>query len=203
VKIGKLTLNRVPDNFFQFTEQSAFAPGLVVPGIEPSEDKMLQGRLFSYPDTQRYRVGPNYLMLPVNAPKSGVSNVNQDGFMNFSETKGDVNYEPSVTSGGRRDTADAEYSKAALSGTVVQQPIEKQQNFKQAGDLYKSFTDAEKTNLIKNLAGDLNKVKNAEVKKKMVAHFYAADADYGTRLAKAVGVQLSDVEATAKTLAAK
>ena len=203
VKVGKLTLNRVPDNFFQFTEQAAFAPGMVVPGIEPSEDKMLQGRLFSYPDTQRYRVGANYLMLPVNRPLAGVSNINQDGFMNFGDTKGDVNYEPSTTAGGRRDTASSEYSKAPLTGGVEQKTIDKQQNFKQAGELYKSFTADEKTNLIKNLAGDMNKVKTPAIKVKMVAHFYAADADYGTRLAKAVGVELSEVEAVAKTLAVK
>lgn len=206
VKFGKLTLNRVPDNFFQYTEQAAFAPGMVVPGIEPSEDRLLQGRLFSYPDTQRHRVGPNYLMLPVNAPTVPVANNSQDGAMNFGATSSDVNYEPSVTAGtatGRRDTADAEYSKLPLTGSIQQKPIEKTLNFKQAGEQYRSFTDAEKANLIKNLAGDLSKVKNAAVKTKMVAHFYAADADYGTRLAKAVGVQLPDVETTAKALVAK
>ncbi|AMV28372.1 Catalase precursor [Gemmata sp. SH-PL17] len=202
VTFGTLTLNKVPDNFFEFTEQAAFAPGMVVSGIEPSEDRLLQGRLFSYPDTQRYRVGTNYLMLPVNRPLASVANNNQAGAMNFGHTASDVNYEPSVV-GGRRDTASAEYSKLTLSGTVQQQPIAKELNFRQAGELYRSFTDTEKTNLIKNLAGDLGQVKNADVKKKMVAHFYAADADYGTRLAKAVGVDASDVETIAKTLAVK
>jgi catalase len=194
IKVGKMTLNRVPENFFQFTEQSAFAPGMIVPGVEPSEDKMLQGRLFSYADTQRYRVGTNYLMLPVNRPERTVDNVNQDGRMNFGVTTGDVNYEPSVTTGGRRDTASAEYSKASLAGSVVQQPIHKTLNFKQAGDQYKSFNDGEKANLIKNLAGDLGKVKNDAVKVRMVSHFYQADADYGTRLAKEVGVNVEDVK---------
>jgi catalase len=193
--VGKLTLNRVPENFFQFTEQSAFAPGMLVPGIEPSEDRMLQGRLFSYADTQRYRVGTNYLMLPVNRPYATVDNNNQDGAMNFGITSGDVNYEPSVTTGGRRDLAPAKYSQAPLSGSVQQQPIEKTLNFRQAGELYRSFTEVERANLIKNLAGDLGKVKNPAVKVQIVSHFYQADVEYGSKLAAALGVSLDDVKA--------
>ena len=68
VKVGTMTLNKVPDNFFEYTEESAFCPCELVPGIEPSPDKMLQGRLFAYADTQRYRIGPNYMELPVNRP---------------------------------------------------------------------------------------------------------------------------------------
>ena len=196
VKIGKLTLNKVPDNFFQFTEQVAFAPGMVVPGIEPSEDKMLQGRLFSYADTQRYRIGANYLDLKVNRPLSQVASNNQDGSLNNGNRTGDVNYEPSITTGGRRDDAEKEYSKAPLSNatSIVQQPIEKTLNFKQAGELYESFTAEQKSNLISNLAGDLGKVKDANVKLTVVSHFYRANADYGTRLAKAVSVDLDAVK---------
>ena len=195
VAVGKLTLNRVPDNFFQFTEQVAFAPGMVVPGVEPSEDKMLQGRLFSYADTQRYRVGTNYLMLPVNQPYAGVSNNNQGGNMNFGQTASDVNYEPSRSNGGRRDTEEKEYSKAPLAGGVSQKPIARTQNFKQAGELYVSFTEGERTNLIKNMAGDLGKVKDATIKIILVSNFYRANVEYGTRLAKAVNVSLDDVKA--------
>ena len=78
-----MTLNKIPDNYFQYTEQSAFAPGVMVPGIEPSPDKMLQGRLFAYADTQRYRIGANYQELPVNRPLVQVANNNQDGAMSF------------------------------------------------------------------------------------------------------------------------
>jgi catalase len=198
--VGKLTLNKVPANFFQFTEQVAFSPGMVVPGIEPSEDRLLQGRLFSYADTQRYRIGANYLMLPVNRPKNEVRNNNQDGAMNFGITESEVNYEPSITTNGRTDTRAAEYSKLPSTGPVLQQPIAKTLNFKQAGELYRSFSDAEKTNLIKNLAGDLGKVKNETVKLRMIGHFYQADKDYGTRLAEALGVSIAEVE---KRLAAK
>jgi catalase len=201
--VGKMTLNRIPDNFFQFSEQSAFAPGMMIPGIEASEDKMLQGRLFSYADTQRYRVGTNYLMLPVNKPRTEVSNSNQDGQGNFGVTKGEVNYEPSITSGGRRDESSYELAQTPIQGNVQQKPIKKQLNFAQAGELYRSFSDAMKTNLIKNLSGDLNAVKNNTIKTRMVAHFYLADQDYGTRLAKATNVELKEVQEYAKTLETK
>ncbi len=194
-KIGRMTLNRVPDNFFEATEQVAFSPGMVVPGIEASEDRLLQGRLFSYADTQRYRLGTNYLMLPINRSLTEVSNNNQAGQGHVGATQGDVNYEPSVTSGGRRDNSTAEYSKAEIAGTIVQQPIAKTLNFQQAGELYRSFTEPQKVNLIKNIAGDLGKVKNPSVKRTIVSFFYQADPDYGTRVAKALGINLSEVTA--------
>src|SRR5271168_3146373 len=93
-KIGKMTLNKMPDNYFQETEQSAFAPGNLVPGIEPSPDRMLQGRLFSYLDTQRYRIGPNFQQLPINRPISPVNSYNQDGPMDLRDSGSEVNYQP-------------------------------------------------------------------------------------------------------------
>ena len=196
-KVGKMTLSRVPSNFFQFTEQAAFAPGMMVPGIEASEDKMLQGRLFSYPDTQRHRVGSNYLMLPVNRPLAAVDNINQDGFMNFGETKGEVNYEPSIV-GGRRDDPGFRLTKPALGKTVVQQTLKKTQDFKQAGEQYRAFSPKERANLVKNLAGDLKKVRDKGVKLTMVSHFLKADEEFGTRLAKAVEMDLAEVKAVPK-----
>ena len=192
-KIGKLTLNRVPDNFFQFTEQVAFDPGILVPGIELSEDKMLQGRAFSYADTQLYRLGANYLDLPVNRPLSPVINHNQDGKLNHGHRKGDVNYEPSIE-GGRRDDEKFEFSKAPLQGAIVQQPVEKQLNFKQAGELYESFPEDQKANLIANLAGDMNKIRDPGIKITYVSYFYRANVDYGTRVAKAINVDLEAVK---------
>lgn len=194
IKIGKLTLNRVPDNFFQFTEQVAYSPGMLVPGIEASEDKMFQGRLFSYSDTQLYRVGTNYLSLSVNRPLSPVSNNNQDGLLNHGDRKGDVNYEPSITTSGRRDDKSFEHSRASLVGTITQQPIEKTLNFKQAGELYESFPEDQKANLVTNLALDLNKVKDLGVKTAVVSFFFRANADYGTRVAKAINLDLEAVK---------
>ena len=198
VKVGKMTLNKVPSNFFQFTEQAAFDPGILVPGIEASEDKLLQGRVFSYGDTQRYRVGANYLMLPVNRPRIAATNDNQDGPMNFGVTETDTNYEPSVHTGGRNDNPEFEASKAPLKGSVVQRTTRKQQNFAQAGALYESFSEPHRANLIKNLTADLGRVDNAGVKTTIVSFAYQANTEYGTRLAKAVGVKLDDVKAMIK-----
>src|ERR1700692_578120 len=94
-KGGTMTLNRIPDNYFESTEESAFAPSRLVPGIEASEDRMLQGRLFAYADTQMYRLGANYMDLPINRPIVTVHNDDQDGAMNADHQKGETNYEPS------------------------------------------------------------------------------------------------------------
>ncbi|MDW2239126.1 catalase, partial [Vibrio sp. 1565-1] len=95
-KVGTMTLNRLPENFFLDTEQSAFAPSNLIPGIEPSEDRLLQGRVFAYADTQLYRLGANLFQLPVNRPLTSVSNHNQNGLSNNAQlSNGDVNYEPS------------------------------------------------------------------------------------------------------------
>ena len=202
VKIGTMTLNKVPDNFFASTEQSAFSPGVFVPGIDASPDRLLQGRLFSYSDTQRYRVGTNYQMLPVNAPLVPVRNGSQDGTMDFGTPSGDVNYQPSRT---RNDNAYSDNAKITTASYVVTGIAEKKAisikaPFKQAGTFYRSLDAGQQTNLISNLAGDLGQVKNTEVKEIMVAHFFLADKDYGMRLAKAVNVNLSAVKRRANSI---
>ncbi|XXF80831.1 catalase [Myxococcaceae bacterium GXIMD 01537] len=194
IKLGKFVLNKTPDNFFEETEQAAFSPGVQPPGIEPSEDRLLQGRLFSYADTQRYRVGANYQSLPVNRARAAVNNNNQAGGMNVANTRSDVNYEPSIT----RETADAPaylFSRAPLIGTTQQAPIEKTDNFSQAGAFYSALSAPEKERLVKNLAGDLGQVRDATVKARMVGHFLNANTEYGTKLAKAVGVKVEDAKA--------
>lgn len=138
-KIGQMVLNKNVDNFFRETEQVAMAPANVVPGIEPSEDRLLQGRVFSYADTQLYRVGTNVFSLPINAPKVKVNNGNQDGSLNSGNTTSGVNYEPSRLN-PRPAVEAARYSHLPLSGTTQQAKIQREQNFKQAGDLYRSYS---------------------------------------------------------------
>ena len=186
VKIGRMTLNRIPGNFFQMTEQAAFSPGMVVPGVEPSEDRLLQGRLFSYADTQRYRLGANYLSLPVNCPLSAVFNHNQNGAMDHGRTTSDINYEPSIAAGAARETPAAKASQALLTGRVQQRPIEKTLNFRQAGELYRSLSESERERLVSNFAGDLRKVANREVKQRILGFLHKADPEYGRRVAKAI-----------------
>ncbi len=197
-KVGTLTLNRMPKNFFNETEQSAFAPGNLVPGIEPSEDRLLQGRIFSYSDTQMYRLGANHQQIPVNRPVVNVNNNNQDGYMNISEHDSDVNYEPSRKE-PKAATEKARAVQTPLSGHVQQIGV-KEQNFKQAGELYRSYTAKEKDDLIMNLTADLGAVKDSETKHIMLSYFYKADADYGTRMTKAVNGNLATVKAKAAKL---
>jgi catalase len=195
VKIGKMILNRNPKNFFEEVEQSAFSPANLVPGIEASEDRLLQGRLFSYLDTQRYRLGANFQQLPVNAPKNKRNSYNQDGNLSELEKDSEVNYQPNTIDpkNSFADNNAKKYSQLPLNGSTQQKRISKTLNFKQAGDLYMSFSESEKTNLIKNMVGDLSAVRNKETVKIMVSYFYKANADYGTRLAKALNLDVTEV----------
>ncbi len=192
VNVGTMTLNRMPKNFFQSTEQVAMAPANLIPGIEPSEDRLLQGRVFSYSDTQLYRLGANHQQLPINKPKVAVNNYNQEGAMNIGNTDLDVNYQPNHA-GVKEDTT-AKHSQIKLKGYVQQAGIKKMQDFKQAGRLYRSFTKQQQDNLIKNLAGDLGAVKDSAVKHQMLSFFYRADKGYGKRLTKAVDGDIKQVK---------
>jgi catalase len=192
VNVGTMTLNRMPKNFFQSTEQVAMAPANLIPGIEPSEDRLLQGRVFSYSDTQLYRLGANHQQLPINKPKVAVNNYNQEGAMNIGNTDLDVNYQPNHA-GVKEDTT-AKHSQIKLKGYVQQAGIKKMQDFKQAGRLYRSFTKQQQDNLIKNLAGDLGAVKDSAVKHQMLSFFYRADKGYGKILTKAVDGDIKQVK---------
>lgn len=196
VKVGTMTLNTNPTNYFQQVEQAAFSPGTLVPGIEPSEDKLLQGRLFSYFDTQRHRLTGNFQQIPVNTSRNKVTSYNQDGYMSLRPQTGDVNYQPSENKPEVKEDTKFKYSKSEfLTGTTtVQAKIDKENNFAQAGDLYVSFSKKDQDNLIKNLSGALNTVKNKVIVHKMIAHFYQANTEYGTRLMKATNTNMADVE---------
>ncbi|MEM8677547.1 MAG: catalase [Cyanobacteria bacterium P01_G01_bin.67] len=200
-KVGTMTLNRIPDNFFLETEKSALAPSNMIPGIEASEDRLLQGRLFSYADTQRYRLGVNHKMLPINSPRVDVANGNQGGFGNIANGRKDVNYQPSRRQGSFTEKEQARYSKLPVSGTTQQAPIEKTLNFQQAGDFYRELDQVDREHLISNLAGDLGQVKDQEIRTEMSAFFYKADQDYGTKIAQAVNVNFNQVKQRAANLA--
>lgn len=207
-KLGVMTLNKVPNNFFQSTEQVAFAPSVFVPGVEPSEDRLLQGRLFAYSDTQRYRLGVNYQYLPVNKAKTEINTFAQDG--TYSTRKANnkhINYQPNSFDGSLnrdRGTLAEEvkyrYSQHTLSGKTQQAMIAKTDNFSQAGKTYRDFSDHDKKHLIMNFAGDLNQIKNKKIVEQMVAYAYAADSQYGERLAKATETKLATVKKIVKTL---
>ena len=198
-KIGQMVLNKNPDNVFQETEQVAMAPANLVPGIEPSEDRLLQGRVFSYADTQMYRLGANGLQLPVNKPKGEVNNGNQDGAMNGGHSTTGVNYQPSRLM-PREEPVRARYSQLALNGTTQQAKIQREQNFKQAGELYRSYSKKERQDLIASLGGALGDADD-ESKHIMLSFFYKADAEYGSGLSKVAKGDLKRVQDLAAKLA--
>jgi catalase len=197
-KVGQMVLNRNPANVFQETEQVAMAPSNLVPGIEPSEDRLLQGRVFSYADTQMYRLGANALQLPINAPRVTINNGNQDGAMNAGKTTTGVNYQPSRLL-PREEPQAARYSQSALSGSTQQAKIQREQNFKQAGDLYRSYSKKERQDLIENFGGSLATTDD-ESKHIILSFLYKADPEYGTGVAKVAKGDLARVKALAEKL---
>jgi catalase len=199
-RIGTMTLNRVPDNYFESTEESAFAPSRMVPGIEASEDRMLQGRLFAYADTQIYRLGANYNSLPINQPAVKVLNGDQDGAMNSDHRKGEVNYEPSGSEEIGEDSS-AQLVRTELGGTTQQHAIAKKREFAQAGDYYRALPPAERDDLVTALSADLVQVKSDANKYAMLSYFYKADPDYGARVATAVHADVYRVKSMAARLA--
>jgi len=154
IQVGVLTLNETVTNWFTQNEQLAFSPSNIVPGIYYSEDKLLQARLFSYPDTQRYRLGGNYLLLPVNAPRCPFHNHHYDGDMNFVTRSSPINYFPSTLNG---DTNAPPYptNTEYLQGQPTRGTIPKTNDFKQPGERYRSFASARQKRFIARVIGTL------------------------------------------------
>ncbi|MDO7906435.1 catalase [Paenibacillus sp. JX-17] len=188
--IGTMTLNRNPENFFAETEQSAFSPSAVVPGIEPSEDKLLQGRLFSYPDTQRHRLGTNYLQLPINCPYAPVRNYQRDGAMNTRQNPSPVNYEPNSLAGTPQEDQQYRDSRIPVSGYITREKIEKPDDFTQAGEQHRSYSQEQQENLLGNLLNDLRQVPE-QIQLRAVCNFIRADLQLGGRLAAGLGIDIS------------
>ncbi|MBN2983156.1 MULTISPECIES: catalase [Cohnella] len=188
--VGTMTLNRNPDNVFAETESVGFNPGVVVPGIEPSEDKLLQGRLFSYSDTQRYRIGTNYLQLPINCPFAQVSNNQRDGAMPFKQQAESINYEPNRHQHTPKEDKSFREAGAPVGGQAARAKIEKPNDFGQAGQVYNRYSDEQKAALVKNLSNDLKQVAE-QTKLLAICNFYRADADLGQRLADSLNVDVT------------
>lgn len=193
--VGKIVLNRVPDNYFAETEQVAFGTGVLVDGLDFSDDKLLVGRTFSYSDTQRYRVGTNYLQLPINAPKAKAYTNQRDGQMAFHVDSAPgqnkhVNYEPSLMGGLKEATPAGQPYQPLYEGRMVRAKIDRENNFKQAGDLWRDeFDETYRAELINNLSGALANAIPA-VQEKIVSYCTQADADYGKRLKEALDKKL-------------
>ncbi|WBQ05032.1 catalase [Kribbella sp. CA-293567] len=196
--VGTMVLNRVPENFFAENEQIAFGTGVLVDGLDFSDDKMLVGRTFSYSDTQRYRVGPNYLQLPVNAPKKKVATNQRDGQMAYGVDLGEgqnphVNYEPSILGG----LTEAEYPThdvqgPEISGRLTRQRIPRTNDYKQAGERYLLSEQWERDDLVANLVDALSQC-DRPIQERMVWHFLMAEDELGLRVGDGLGISPDDV----------
>lgn len=195
--VGKMILNKNPENYFAEVEQAAFGTGVLVDGLDFSDDKMLQGRTLSYSDTQRYRVGPNYLQLPINAPKTQVATNQRDGQMAYKVDMAPgqnphINYEPSTLNGLREAPKTNKEYTPHYNANLVKQKIERTNDFKQAGERYRMFEDWERDDLILNLVNTL-KTADKRIQDKMVEMFTKCDAEYGQRVADGLRKAGSDM----------
>ena len=196
IEVGKMTLNRVPDNYFWETEQSAFDPGHMVSGVGPSPDKMLQARLFAYGDAHRYRLGINHTRLPINTPHAvpgGATNYGRDGAMRFDENGGaSKNYEPN-SFGGPTQTDVPLYGgmeTGGLSGNYENSPRQCD-DFQQAGALYRLQDEAARNRLVNNIADSLSQVSREDIIERAIEHFHRADPEYGAGVEAAVKARRS------------
>jgi catalase len=183
--VGKMVLNRNPENFFAETEQAAFCPASIIPGIDFSADKLLQGRIFSYADTQRHRLGANYLQLPVNRPQVPVNNNRRDGAMQYAPYGGGtVNYEPNTLAGGMPNEAPTTATThESLKGNIGRQEIGLTNDFKQAGERYRSLSKVDQDHLVDNIVDSLRKA-DKSIQQRMVENLAKADSELGKRVAK-------------------
>jgi catalase len=199
ITIGKLVLDRNPANYFAEVEQAAFCPGNVVPGIAISPDKMLQARVLSYHDTHLHRLGPNYHLIPVNAPRNAPeSSYQRDGFMRVDANgAGGPNYWPNSFDGPGPQPSASE-PPFELSGEAARTPYaHPNDDFVQAGNLYRDvMSDQDRKNLIGNIVDHLGNAQK-RIQLRQTAVFYKADPDYGKRVAKGLGLDIKEV----KTLA--
>ncbi len=197
--VGRMVLDRNPVNFFAEIEQAAFGTGVLVDGLDFSDDKMLQGRTFSYSDTQRYRVGANYLQLPINRPKKHVATNQRDGQMSYfvdgveAGENPHVNYEPSSRNGLVETPKSGHQDHTPyVQGNVVRQKISRTNDYQQAGERYRVIEAWEREDLISNLVSAL-KGCNKDIQERMVMHFTRCDPDYGQRVAQGLGIKVEQL----------
>jgi catalase len=191
IKVGRFVLNRNPENYFAQIEQAAFEPSNMVPGIGPSPDKMLQGRLFSYPDAHRYRIGTNYMDLPVNRPIVPVNSYSKDGAMRYSFGIGDPVYAPNSYGGPHGDASyGGDEAATGIEQEVIRSAYRKHaedDDFTQAGTLVrKVFSDEERERFIDNVAGHLSKGVSKPVLEKAFEYWRNVDKATGDKIAEKV-----------------
>lgn len=185
-KVGLLTLNKNPQNFFAQIEQAAFCPTNIVPGIELSADKMLQGRAFSYADTQRHRLGPNFMQLPVNRPLKPPFNNQRDGAMTYSFNTSPINYSPNSLANNNPKPANIPVPKPVYaSGNIGRFTIARTDDFTQAGERYRSLGKIERAHLCDNIAVELWSCR-PDIINRVLKYFENADREFAQGVRRAM-----------------
>jgi catalase len=195
IPLGKLTLNKNPENFFAEVEQAAFAPSNFVPGIGPSPDRLLQGRLFAYEDTQRHRLGANHHQIPINRPKNEATTYQRDSYMNVDGNGGSgPNYYPNSFGGAEPD------EKVTPPTIKVNAEINRHTrevediDFFQTGELWRRvLSEEDKDHLVYNLQCHLGNAQG-RIQYRQCALFYKADPEYGSRVAEYIGLDVGKVK---------
>ena len=197
IEVGEMELNEIPNNYFAHVEQSAFAPSNLIDGISFSPDKMLQGRLFSYADAHRYRLGVNANQLEVNRCPYGVHNYQRDGFMaDSSQYKDSPNYYPNSF-----DSIKADQSYQSLAYELDQHLVahfdrndNDNDHYSQPGLLYtKALNAQDRENLVKNLIGSMSKIdgpKREEIINRQLCHFFRANIELGMKVSLGLGINI-------------
>lgn len=202
IEVGVVELNRNPENYFAEVEQAAFAPTNIVPGIGFSPDKMLQGRLFSYGDAQRYRLGVNHWQIPVNYPKNA-KNFNpyhRDGamrVMNYVQGN-NISYSPNMY-GEWQDSKEHQEPALDLFGNADYHNFREDDDnyYEQPGKLFRLMSEDEQQRLFENTARAMEGT-TKEVQLRHINNCYKADPAYGEGVAKALGIPMSEVEAASE-----
>lgn len=205
--IGRMVLDRWPDNFFSETEQVAYCPSHLVPGIDFSNDPLLQGRLFSYLDTQLSRLGtPNFHQLPINAPKCPFANLQRDAQMQMQSPAGRVSYEPnSLSQDSPRETPQGFPHAAEPSATGTKARIRAESfadHYSQARRFYRSQVKAEQAHIASAFVFELSKVATVHIREAMVGHLRHVDEDLAARVADGLALSPMPPAPPAKVAAA-
>ncbi|MBK5296962.1 MAG: catalase [Vicinamibacteria bacterium] len=192
--IGKMVLNRNPDNFFAETEQVAFHPGHVVPGIDFTDDPLLQGRLFSYLDTQLSRLGgPNFHELPINAPKCPMRNFQRDGMMRMEVAKGRVSYEPNTLApDSPRENPQQGFRTLPTtdSGLKARERSESfSDHYSHARLFWRSMSEPEQRHIVSAFGFELGKVEAVAIRRRMLGHLHVIEPELGARVEKVLGME--------------
>lgn len=197
IPVGEFELNRNPENYFQDVEQAAFAPTNIIPGIDFSPDKMLQGRLFSYGDAQRYRLGVNHWQIPVNSPKAAtnVCPFSRDGQMRIDGNQGGgINYYPNSYEAHQ---SQPEYKKPSLEleGELYEHDFREDDDnyYEQPGKLFRLQSPEQQQRIFQNTANEMQGTTD-EVKHRHIRNCYKADPDYGKGVANALGIDINSVD---------